>query len=161
MPKKYFETLNNAFLAHFARRLADLIIEQSRTNLQDLNLDTPVTAVSTLLFLDKAKSSKVTDVAAALGVSHQMAAQRISTLQKVALIERTTLPNDRRSRLISLTKKGQAEAEALKDFTAKVSQVIVDLETEIDCDLTAALRRAELALLREPIVKRLEKNSMT
>lgn len=156
MAKKYFETLNSAFIAHFARRFADLLLEQSGAHLKSIDLSTPATSVSTLLFLSSAQQAKVTEVADALGVSHQMATQRLNNLEKVGLIERIVHPNDRRSRLINLTHKGQSEANTLKNFESRVSSAIDELEIEIGCDLTAALRRAELALIRKPFEERLD-----
>ena len=80
MTEKYFEKLNSAFLGHFARRMADLIIEQGSEILLDLDLTTPATSISTMLYLEKNHNVTVAVLADALGVSHQMATQRINFL---------------------------------------------------------------------------------
>ena len=154
MKIKYFETLNNAFIAHFARRLADLMNAQGGDLLNELNLVTPASSVSTVLFLKKIKTSTVTVLAEALDVTQQMATQRVNALVSLSLIKRTSDPHDKRSKTISLTELGLSEAKVLLAFTKEVSRAFDKINSELDCDLKSSLLRAEKLLLKEALADR-------
>jgi len=156
MTTKYFETLNSSFLAHFARRLADLIIEQGSELLRDLELTTPTTSISTLLFIANNANVTVATIAEELGVSHQMATQRINLLEKLLLIERQPLPNDKRAKQVTLTELGKAEVKILFPFTQQMKEIFEQLEAEVGCELTKVIRRTELSLLNKSIKERLK-----
>ena len=109
MSEKYFEQLSQAYLAHFCRRLADLIIEQGSETLKDMGLKTPTTAVSSLLYLADNNEVSVADLAEALGVSHQMATQRVQGLEKLGLVSRIPSANDKRAKQVVLTQLAETE----------------------------------------------------
>ncbi len=153
---KYFEKLSNTYMSHFCRRLADLINEQGSEVLTDMNLDTPSTAISTVLFLDKNKLATVASLADELGVSHQMATQRINALEKLGLVTRQSSEQDKRAKFVTLTEKGQAEVKQLIPFTIKMNLAFDDLESEVGCQLTQLIRQTEMALLKTPLNKRIK-----
>jgi DNA-binding MarR family transcriptional regulator len=155
MTVKYFEKINSAFLGHFARRMADLIIEQGSEILRDLDLTTPATSISTMLYLDKNHQVTVAVLADALGVSHQMATQRINFLEKLSLVKRVSSPEDKRSKMITLTQIGQSEVIKLIPFTKKIENVFEELEVEMDCKLTKIIHQTELALRNKSLKERL------
>jgi DNA-binding MarR family transcriptional regulator len=152
---KYYEKLSNTYLSHFCRRLADLINEQGSEIIAEMKLDTPSTAISTVLFLDKIKTSTVANLAVELGVSHQMATQRINALEKLKLVTRQSSPLDKRAKFVMLTQKGQTEVTKLIPFTIKMNQAFNGLESELACELTQFIRKAEIALLKTPLKQRI------
>ncbi|MCW8876578.1 MAG: MarR family transcriptional regulator [Kangiellaceae bacterium] len=156
MNDKYFEKLSSAFMAHFCRRLSDLIIEQGSELIAELNLVTPTTAVSSVFYLDKNPQATVAELANALGVSHQMATQRINQLTRLKLVERVSSTEDKRAKVINLTKLGKAEVKKLLPLTEQMTQAFDQLEEELGSELTKLIRRTELALIEKPLRERLK-----
>ncbi len=156
MTDKYFENLSSAYMAHFCRRLADLIIDQGGELLKEMKLVTPSTAMSSVFYLDKNSQSTVAALAGALGVSHQMATQRINSLIKLGLVERISSVQDKRSKVINLTKLGKSEVKKLTPFATKMTKAFEKLETELECNLTNIIRQAELALIDKPLKQRIK-----
>lgn len=155
-PVKYFESLPSAFMAHFARRLADLIIEQSTELLKESGITTPTTSISTMLLLEKEAPLTVTDIANSMGVSHQISVQRIANLEKIGLVERFQDPKDKRSRLIRLSHEGKKEAPKLEKHIANGTLALKQLENELGLNLSQKIREAELALREKSIKTRQE-----
>ncbi len=148
--------MRNAFLAHNARRLADLLVAQGTEMLQANGLRTPSSAVSTVLHLRDVEATTVTDLAKVFGHTHQMAAQRIAGLVERGLVERICNRNDRRSSLVSLTSAGRKEALQLANVVVRASAALDGLLREIGCDLTEAILTAERHLQRRPLLARME-----
>lgn len=155
MSEKYFEQLSQAYLAHFCRRLADLIIEQGSETLKDMGLKTPTTAVSSLLYLADNNEVSVADLAEALGVSHQMATQRVQGLEKLGLVSRIPSANDKRAKQVVLTQLAETEIKQLIPLTKNYTKIFAELEAEIGCNLSQAIRKTELALISKSLKSRL------
>lgn len=156
MTDKYFEKLSSAYMAHFCRRLSDLLIEQGGELLKEMKLVTPTTAMSSIFYLHKNPQSTVAVLAEALGVSHQMATQRINSLTKLGLVERVTSGSDKRAKVINLTKRGKAEIKLLVPFSKQMTSVFEDIEEDLGCDLSRIIRQTELALIKKPLKQRLK-----
>jgi DNA-binding MarR family transcriptional regulator len=156
MSPKYFESLNSAFLAHFSRRLSDLITAQGTEILREMQMTTPSTAISTMIFIHKNNDVTAAVLADAFGVSHQMATQRVNALEKLGLLERISQVEDRRSKNIALTASGKAEVKQLEPFIKKMKLVFDEIDTETGVELMSIIRRAELALLENPLKARLK-----
>ena len=154
MNHTYFENLGNEYLAHFSRRLSDLIIEQATTILQEAEIITPATAISSILFLANEENATVATLADALDVSHQMATQRINALEKLALLKRIDNENDKRAKKIVLTALGNQEAAKLLPLTKQLKHAFNNLEKELACDLAKVIRSAEKALITQPLKDR-------
>ena len=155
MSSHYYEKLSPGYLAHYCRRLSNLIIEQSSQILNELGVITPTASISSLIFLKSNNPVSVAALAEALGVSHQMATQRVNQLEKLGLVERIHSKGDKRVKQISLTQLAQREIKLLKPFVAQVDRVCAELNQEIDCELMPILRKAELALLERPLNQRI------
>lgn len=153
----YIKSLENAFLAHFSRRLSDLIIEQCSNHLKNLGITTPATAVSSIYFLADNDNVTVADLAEALDVTHQMATQRSNQLEKMGLIYRKPKPGDMRAKTIHLSESGIEESRKLRPFTKSLSAVFDEINEQIECELMVKIRQAELALIEKPLFQRIEK----
>jgi DNA-binding MarR family transcriptional regulator len=147
--------LENAFLAHYARRLSDLVILQGTQMLSQYGLCTPSSAVSTMMYLHKEKEVTITNLAQAFDHTHQMATQRINGLASLGLVEKFSNQNDQRSKLIGLTKKGTHEAEQLAQIIPKAAAAFDALFNEINCNLTKAIHQAEASLHKAPLGERI------
>ncbi len=154
MTEKYYQKLGNAFLAHYARRLSDLISEQGTEVLQKLNLITPSSSISTMVFLSQNKQVSGATLANALGVSHQMATQRINALIKLSLIKRVASPTDKRTKNIVLTPQGEKEITMIKPFLKKMQRVFDDLIDELGSDLGEIIQKTEHLLHNKTLEQR-------
>jgi DNA-binding MarR family transcriptional regulator len=161
MSEQYFEQLSSAYMAHFCRRLSDLVIEQSSQIVAEMNIKTPTTAISAMFFLDQKESSgeevTVARLAEALGVSHQMATQRTNHLQQLSLVKRSASEHDKRAKVVLLTASGRKEVAQLKPFVEESKKVFENLERELDAPLTQLIRQAELSLLAMPLKQRIKR----
>lgn len=153
---KYFESLGSSFMSHYARRLADLINEQASDVLQQLNLCVPASAISTLQFINLNSKVTVAHIADAMGVSHQMATQRINALEKLSLVKRVKLPSDQRAKQIKLSNMGQSEIKALHPFMKTMKCLFDELENELGHELSQTIYQAELSLQKNTLKQRFE-----
>ncbi|AOT11138.1 MarR family winged helix-turn-helix transcriptional regulator [Pseudoalteromonas luteoviolacea] len=153
---EYLNTLDQAFLAHFCRRLSDLISEQGTTVLQRYGITAPSTAISSMYYLEQNNGVTVAELAAALCVTHQMATQRIHILIKLNLVCRKPNPKDKRAKTLHLTDLGKQEVMQLKPLTSKMTEVFTDLIQQIECDLLQKVREAEKVLIETPLIQRFE-----
>lgn len=153
---KYLEKLDGSFLAHFSRRLSEIIIEQGSRIIESHGITTPTTAVSSIYFLMEEDKATVAGLAEALGVTHQMATQRVNTLEKLGLVFRKPNPEDKRAKSIHLTELGTKEGKKLQPITAKINIIFEQLNNQIECDLMTKIRQAELALIKAPLQKRIK-----
>ncbi|WP_196140791.1 MarR family winged helix-turn-helix transcriptional regulator [Aliikangiella sp. G2MR2-5] len=151
----YLDTLGSPYLAHFARRLADLIIEQGTTILLEKGMVTPSTALSTVFYLDNNQNVTVACLANALSVSHQMATQRINSLIKLGLVTKGSSDKDKRAKYVVLTRKGKEEVKQLIPFVQNLARAFEELESDLECQLTQVIRDAEKSLLETPLKERL------
>ena len=159
MTEQCFEELGRTYMAHFCRRLADLIIAQASEILAEKGLTTPSTALSTIFYLDQNQNTTVASLASALDVSHQMATQRINALVKLGLVTRSSSDEDKRAKFVVLTSMGKKEAKQLYPFMTEMTLVFGDLEAELDCELTTMIRKAESSLLQRSLKQRSEELS--
>ena len=151
---KYIERLGSSFMSHYARRLADLINEQSTDVLKEFNLRVPASAISTLQYLNTNKNITVAHVASDLGVTHQMATQRINTLEKLSLVERHALSNDKRAKKITLSIKGLEEIKTLQPLMKRMSLIFEQFETELGHQLSQTIYQAETSLRQRSLKER-------
>ncbi|MCF6439297.1 MarR family transcriptional regulator [Pseudoalteromonas luteoviolacea] len=152
----YLESLDQAFLAHFCRRLSDLISEQGAAAIHSYGITTPSTAISSMYYIEKNNGATVAELAEALCVTHQMATQRTHTLVKLELICRKPNPEDKRAKTLHLTELGKKEVMQLKPLTSKMTEIFTELTQQIECDLLQKVREAEKALIDTPLMQRLE-----
>lgn len=159
MTEQYFQELGKTYMAHYCRRLADLIIAQASEILAERGLITPSAALSTIFYLDQNRNATVASLASALDVSHQMATQRINGLVTLGLVTRSSSNEDKRAKSVVLTPMGKKEAKQLYPFMTEMTQVFEDFEAELDCQLTSTIRKAESSLLQRSLKQRSEELS--
>ena len=152
--KFFMDNWGAGFLGHYAIRLGDILARQGEDLLKEKGWLTPSLSVSTILFLSSNGEATVTDISVAVGVSHQLAAQRINELEKLGLVKRVPNQQDKRSRLIVLTDSGQKEAGELDLFVQETSRALRVLEEEIACSLSQTICDAVEALERNPLKNR-------
>lgn len=146
----------SAFLGKAAQDLLHLSSEQVAVIYQRRGLVIPVEVTSTLLILSHQESTVLTDISDALEIPHQLAAQRISKLQRSKLVEKRPDSDDRRRSYLQLTKTGREQARLLERCMADMAVVYRQLFEEIGCDLPSKLRQAIDALKSRDLAARFD-----
>lgn len=152
-----FNRYPNAFLATYLRRLADRISDASVAILRDHGIAVEPRTVSVLLFAADNTGSTTADVAQTLGISHQLASQRIARLIDQGLITTRTDPHDSRRRPIRLTRRGDREVKKILPVIARFDRVFEQLVREEAADLPDIINRVFDALSRESLAQRYER----
>ena len=152
--------LKGAFLSNKLLRLVDLIALQGDELLRDAEITIPSRAVACTLFIGDKGQVSLADIAEALDEPHQLSAQRVEGLIQLGLLERRDDPNDRRRKVLSLTRRGKAQYQLLLVRLAEIEQAFIDLYTEIKADLPTILENAIGALQRTPLLERIRKNAV-
>ena len=161
MGKPFFYELEtcNAFLANMTSRLSKMINDDFTEVLKNASIVTPVTDVSLIIFLGKAKRPSIAEVAEALSYSHQRTASRASALEKLSLIKRHPDKDDARCQRLSLTTLGLEDLSKLERVTTGVADVISDISQEKNIQLMKVLFELCESIDKKPISKRLERIS--
>ena len=96
--------------------------------------DLSLSQVNTLFRLYHRGPGSVNDLAAHLGVTKAAVSQLLDPLIAAKLIERSENPQDRRSKLIALTEKGQTQVEKSRDtrhaWLSELGEVLSDAEKQ-------------------------------
>ena len=77
---------------------------------------------------------------------------------KLGLLKSVNDPEDRRRKLIVLTRKGKGQYRRLKVRLAEIEQAFLGLYTDIECDLPIILEKAIEALHHTPMLERIRMN---
>ncbi|WP_370336635.1 winged helix DNA-binding protein [Parvularcula marina] len=138
-------------------RLVDLIALQGGELLREAEITIPARAVACTLFVGDNEQVSLADIAKALDEAHQLTAHRVDNLIQLGLMESGADPNDRRRKILSLTRKGKAQYQLLLARLSQIEQAFTDLYTEIGYDLPSILEDAIAALDRTPLPERIHK----
>lgn len=147
---------SRAAFALRVRQASAALYEQMDQCLQAHGLTLPAYATSLVQTLYHGGPQSVSALAESLGLSHQLASQRLRWLVKQGLVAIGDDPEDRRRRLVSLTPDGQAEGDKLQAFLPKLEQAYGDLFDEIGMDLHRGMVDARAALLASPLLARMQ-----
>ncbi|WP_199609628.1 MarR family winged helix-turn-helix transcriptional regulator [Flocculibacter collagenilyticus] len=154
-----FENYINSNVAFTDKRLFDLFLlinEQADVIYKKLGIDFPVSCSPTVLSLSVKENSTVTDIAKALGLSHQLIAQRLKSLLKLKLIEKQPSNQDKRKILYRLSQKGLEQALKLDKYCEGAEKAFIDLLKEVGVDLQGTVNTTISALKHIPFHERYE-----
>jgi DNA-binding MarR family transcriptional regulator len=98
-------------LSILIRRARARSLETAREVHPELDAD----AYGLLAALDRADSSRITDLAAAIGVGKGTMSRQVRGLEMLGLVRRTADPADRRAFLLELTVDGRTRYRAARD----------------------------------------------
>ena len=143
-----------AYLGKLAQDLLYLSSEQVLQIYTQRGLVIPVETSSTLAYLYHKQSAALSDIAGALDVPHQLAAQRVAKLLKLNLIDKQPDHQDARRSVLQLTVSGDKQAELLNHCMEDMAVVYAALYREIDCDLPVKLQLAIDALKHKNLATR-------
>lgn len=149
-----FDTFGATFLARDLHRLRVLISDQSDRVFEASGVDFPSHCASVVLYLERADEASVMTLAAVLGYSHQLVMQRLNILTRRELVRRYKDPGDRRRTLVSLTKKGRAQARKLGQVLQRIDEGLSAALSDVDPDLQGKVRRLGETLRQTPLLER-------
>ena len=131
------------FLAHLLRRLADRFVAEAQEYYAEQGIVAPARTASTLILLQEQGLQSVSQIASKLRQSHPLVITWIRQLSRLELVEQKVDPLDRRRTLISLTPKGQLEAERMAAALSRLGAAYEKLLEEVGMDVQQPLWRLE------------------
>lgn len=137
---------NEAFMAKRVFDLHLLILKQAEEVYSNKGICFPVAVSSVMLFLSSIDAASLAQISRAMGQPHQLIAQRIKILLKLALIEGQQDKNDKRRTLYKLTPLGKEQGQLLDEYCIEAAQAFNHLSAELDVDLHDILDKACKAL---------------
>jgi len=142
-----YDRFGAAFVDMRLHRLRVLITEQSDELFRERGIEASSAAASVLLLLLERKHASITQIAEALGYSHQLINHRLKQLEALGLLARIVDARDRRKWLVKLTAKGRAEANRVAGILPLIASAFDALFARAGIDLSAALEDARADLV--------------
>lgn len=155
--ENHINVLNkSAYLGKLAQDLLHLSSQQVSNIYVQYGLTIPVEVSSCLDLLSRHPIITLTDLATALSIPHQLAAQRVHKLMALNLISKHPDTHDKRRSLLRLTETGSQQANTLRQCMRDMAQVYEQLYQEIGCHLPSKLQQAIDALKSKNLSQRVE-----
>jgi DNA-binding MarR family transcriptional regulator len=151
-------TVNKAFMSKRLFDLHLLIQKQAVEIYQAKGMIFPITVSSTILFIASVNGATLTQSAKALGLPHQLIAQRMKILLKLKLVTSSPDSNDKRRTLYKLTKVGKEQLVLLDGYCSEAAIAFNDLSTELELDLHQVISQACEALEAKTFAQRFPSN---
>ncbi|MCP4977574.1 MAG: hypothetical protein GY931_15585 [Maribacter sp.] len=147
--------LGLSFLGLHLYQLFSLINDQGNQMMESEELNIPSRTASTLMLLKTEGALSVTDLAGLLNMSHQLIAHRIKPLKKKKYIYEISDSDDGRKTLFKLTVEGEKAVTRLEKVMTLAEIAYIDLFAEINTDLFESVKKAKMALIRKPMIYRI------
>jgi len=145
--------------AAFAMRvgqLATAIYEQMDAWLASAGVRLPGYTTSIVQTLYHAGPQSISDLAVRLQLSHQLASQRVQWLVREGFATVASGTDDRRTRIVKLTRAGRVEGDKLQRFLPNLEVAYGNLFEQVEVDLHDAVVRASAALADRSLTNRFE-----
>lgn len=149
-----FTELKEQALASRLKRLSEMMMEEGEALYQELGLTFRPRWFPLFYTLSKQTTLSVTELAAALGISHPAVNKIAHEMSKAGLIKETKDSRDDRKRLLSLSPKGRETLVKLQPVWDHIRQSAQEMLKEAGVDLIGDLERVEKAFARQSVVKR-------
>lgn len=143
-----------ALLGKRAEDLSNLIEEQSQPIFDSLGIIVPIKSCSTLLSLFELQQASVTDLARQLDQSHQLVKQKLPKLLKLGVIQQSPDKEDKRRTLYSLTPKGEAQSQKIKEYLKQSEKLVDSISKDIGVDIFDAIDNAIKAMKERSLLDR-------
>jgi DNA-binding MarR family transcriptional regulator len=146
-----------SFTPKLAWDFASSMEKQAAVVYEKMGLIIPVITSSTLCFISEQKKVTLLEVSRALGISHQLAAQRVKTLLQLDIILASQDPSDKRRTNYLLTAKGHKQNKLLDTYLIQVEQTFIELNEELDIDLMLLLEQVNNCFAKCSLYQRIFK----
>lgn len=157
----FADELGPGYFNLVVRRLAQRMAAAGDAYMRQIGVTTPATSTAILTYIARRDRVTIADIAQALGYTHQAVAKAVGGLERSGLVRSSATADDRRKRLLSLTRRGRQDADRIEAVAARAALVFSDVFDEIGVDVFKALRALETALDRRPLAGRLAEQSET
>ena len=151
------------FLAHRLKRLSEHLVHEIAIALEKRGLAVPATAGSTLVLLAVHGPMGVMEIAGRLRLTHPLIVRLVAKLEDMGLVAVHCDDTDLRRKRVSLTGRGQQEAEELLALNGALTAVFQEVFARTGVNLLDALDQfeAEFAAipLRDAIDRQLAKGT--
>ncbi len=134
---------------------ASLMEKQARPVYKSIGIIFPVITSSTVNVIAQNQSASLLDVARALDIPHQLAAQRIKKLLKLNIISTHKDIEDKRKTNYQLTELGKTQNDLLNLYLSKADKVFSDLNEEIDVDFMVLLQQVNESFTARSLFQRI------
>lgn len=152
---KHLNKVGRGFTPKLAMDFASIMEKQARPVYESIGIIFPVITSSTVNFIGKNQSASLLDVARALDVPHQLAAQRIKNLLKLNIIFPHKDTEDKRKTNYQLTEFGKTQSELLNLYLSKADNVFSDLNDEIGVDFMELLQQVNESFIARDLFQRI------
>ncbi|MBL8537922.1 MAG: hypothetical protein JNM59_11015 [Hyphomonadaceae bacterium] len=155
-PKTDFaDELGVGYMNLVVRRVGQLIASTGDGYMRECGITVPATSTAILSYIQLHDAAPLAQIAYSLGYTHQAVAKVVDMFEANGLVHVKVSDEDMRMRLVSLTRKGQREADLVKAAAERAARALTEVFDEIGVDLFQALRDFERALERRPLAGRL------
>jgi DNA-binding MarR family transcriptional regulator len=155
MDEDFVAGLGPAFTAHRLRRLSDAFVDACGQWLARQGLSAPPRSISTLRLLLESEPLAVTEIAARIRLSHPFIVRTVADLERLGLVTLGRDAKDKRKRMVGLTDKGRAEAQAFLATAEPLAAAYASLFEDAGIDLAVALDAVEKAHRAKGMAERL------
>ncbi len=149
------DSLGSSFLGLQLHQLLSIINSQGDVLLQQQNIDIPSRTASTIMLIKNNDSMSVTELGAALDMSHQLVGHRIKLLKSKEIITEIKDRKDKRKSVLVLTESGKMVAQYLENIIRQVEKAYEDLFEELGVNVFEIIKKAKKALSNKTILQRL------
>lgn len=142
------------YLGRHCELLSDLIEEQTAELFAQRGIAIPVKSCSLVGALASRQPASASDLAGALGRSHQIIMQKLPKLIRLGLVERADDPADKRRSLLRLTAQGRDQMDRLQEVLPLIEAAYAQIERQIGpvrAPLLAALEALQSRSLAERV----------
>jgi len=152
---KYTNRLGRGFTPKLAMDFASLMEKQAKPVYENIGIIFPVIASSTVSVIGNNQTASLLDIARALDVPHQLAAQRIKKLLQLDIISTHKDIRDKRKTNYQLTELGKTQNDLLNLYLSKADNVFSELNDELDLDLMALLQQVNESFAGKSLFQRI------
>jgi DNA-binding MarR family transcriptional regulator len=139
VPFFFHEAYKAAFVSHMASRLDAMIHDQCKVLFRRNDLQTPIKAVSVVVFLHKHPGATLFEMAKAFGQPHQLVAARLKLLETKKLVRRLSDTVDARRIRLYLSDAGQKDAERVLETCGHLATCFNEVFETAGVDLVSAM----------------------
>jgi DNA-binding MarR family transcriptional regulator len=151
LPTRY----KRSFTPKLALDFASLMEKQASLVYEKMGIVLPVITSSTVCFIGEQKKASLLEIARALNITHQLAAQRIKILLNLEIISASKDLTDKRRTNYALTVIGQKQNLLLIEYLNHAEQIFVEFNKELGTDLMTLLIQVNKSFTDRSLFKRI------
>ncbi len=148
--------LGESALGSRLKRLSDYFMQDVAKIYEKYNLNFEPKWFVLTNYLHKTGESSILDIALALDLSHPAIVQFVNQMESKGLLLTQKDKNDKRKRLVKLSKKGTEFYESLAPFILDIESSVKDLITESNIDFMHSISALENVIKQKDVFTRID-----